>query len=187
MVKLSERALHEIVTERQAIRQCLYFNGLASHLAVGEDDISSPWTLECWVYRPPVTESAKSYLRNMLIYLAEYNLAYAAEYAVKSKVLSIVNALKGESESTSASPAASLSPQERVDLLNELTALVSTYSDSVLSYTKALQNVSICVEAASTNIREIMAEIGYRDNETSINLNIVYPGKKSQVFLNLSI
>ena len=191
MVKLSERALHEIVTEKQATRQCLYFTGLSSHMALAEDDVTSPWTLEAWIYRPPIKEAAKSYVRSMLMYLAEYNLAYSAESLVKSQVLEIVNALKGDESSTSSSSSSSSPPStvmrlERVDMLNQLTALVSSYSDAVLSYTKALQSVSICVEGAMTNIKEIMAEIGYRDSDTAENLNITFPGKKSQVIITLS-
>lgn len=123
------------------------------------------------------------------MYLAEYNLAYAAECLVKGQVLEIVNALKGDDpsapSSASTSPPSASLRSERVDMLNQLTALVSSYSDAVLSYMKALQSVSICVEAAMTNIKEIMAEIGYRDSDTAENLNITYPGNKSQVIVIL--
>jgi len=172
MVKLSERAIHEIVSEKQSTRQCLYFTGHSSHIAVAEDDIISPWTLEAWIYRPPIVQAAKSYTRNMLMYLAEYNLAYSAEHVVKSKVLGIVRSLKGNGIN---------SKNDRVDMLNELTALVPVYNSTVLSYMRALQNVAICVDASLSSIHEIMSEIGYRDSETDENLSPSYPGKKTLV------
>lgn len=46
MVRLSERMLHEYVDGSKAVRSALYMTSHGAHLALKEDDISSPWTAE---------------------------------------------------------------------------------------------------------------------------------------------
>lgn len=39
--------------------------------------------------------------------------------------------------------------QQRVNMVNELQSLIPVYSDTVVAYIKAFQNIAICVEAVS--------------------------------------
>ncbi len=46
MVRLRERALHELVDGNKALRPALYLPSHGAHLAIREDDIPCPWTAE---------------------------------------------------------------------------------------------------------------------------------------------
>ncbi len=101
-------------------------------------------------------ESAKTHIRNILLQIPNYNLAYVAESCIKTQVLRIVNALKAPVSDAhlhdptiskeERSRLAKETAQERVDMVNQLTALVYVYNDSVLVYMKAFQNLAVSVE-----------------------------------------
>ena len=101
-------------------------------------------------------ESAKSHIRNILLQLPEYNLRFVAEICIKDQVLHIVNTLKAPPDTSLAqskgvskeekSRLAKAQAQERLDLVNSLTAMVYVYNDMVLSYMKLFQKLAISIE-----------------------------------------
>ena len=122
-LKLSERHFHEIVDEKKSIRNCLFINGGSSHVFLDEDDISPPWTMEYWLYKSNIQKSALSNIIHILSLVKQYNISYSAEIIIKNKVSYIVNFLKGDTSQ--------INKHDKVDMLNELTNLVSVYNFDV--------------------------------------------------------
>jgi hypothetical protein len=106
-------------------------------------------------------ESLKMHLRNAFLLIPKYAVAFAAEVQVKARVLQIVQLLHNSDSVNNAMAAADggkLSKeqravrarelaQQRMDQVNALTALVPVYSDAVLAYTRAFQELAVSVEA----------------------------------------
>lgn len=102
----------------------------------------------------------KTHVRNMLLLLPKYHASFACEVCIRNKVTSIVNQLNKETLPTTTTDQPHISKreaalaskqlaQQRIDLVNTLTAYVSTYSDAVLSYLKIFQEIAISIEAVS--------------------------------------
>lgn len=107
----------------------------------------------------------RQHIKNALLQIPSYEIGYSSEVLVKNKVLNVVTKLKEESERSKdlKEEMKSLSKAERairqneltqmrVNMVNELTALIPVYSDTVLAYIKAFQNIAICLEAVSSII-----------------------------------
>ena len=155
---------------------------------------SSNRTIEYWVYRPPIEHAAKTHIRNVLFMLSDYNLAYFGEVIVKTKVLHITRFLKNVTEASKAPPTElekSLSKEEmrrrgqeeaqkRMTIVNELTALVPLYNNAVLSYIRALQCISIEIEAAIACIKEfgVFSE-ALNKSSPAVSVETTFPGKIS--------
>lgn len=106
----------------------------------------------------------RQHLKNALLQIPSYEIFYCSEVLIKNKVMYVVNALKEESNRskerkdemkslTKAERALRQSElmQQRVNLVNDLQALIPVYSDTVVAYIKAFQNMAICLEAVSLN------------------------------------
>lgn len=106
----------------------------------------------------------KLHVLNTLLQIPAYFVSYAAEVVIKDKVLELVRSLKEDVSKSKEEQAAfaKLSKAERtiwqnekleqrMHRVNELTAMIPTYSDAVLAYLKAFQSVAICVEAVSSS------------------------------------
>eukprot|EP01039_Chlorochromonas_danica_P003053 gene3053-3333_t len=160
MIPYQERSLHECIEESYC-RQGLYFNGFGSYLKINESDILPPWSVELWLYRPSLAESMKQHLLSLFLQLPAYFLAYATEMNIKNKVMQLVRGLKEEGSSNGGQPPPPTATkferqqwqkqrvEERMHLVNELTALIPVYSDAVLAYLQAFQAVAISMEAVS--------------------------------------
>eukprot|EP01034_Spumella_vulgaris_P028906 gene28906-35858_t len=155
MVKLKERDLHEFVDGKRQMRNALYLASHGAHLAIKEDDIPCPWTAEYWIYRPPTTESAKSHIRNIILQIPNYNLAYVAECCIKNQVLSIVNILKSPPDDSYMSNP-TLSRDEKTRLAKES---VQNRLDMALS----------CCE-------EIIRTVAFKGSRIVTSLRPIYPG-----------
>ena len=83
-------------------------------------------------------------VKNSLV--KQYNISFSAEIVIKNKVSNIVNFLKMDTE---------VSKQDKVEMVNELAALVPIYNNCVLSYMKSLQRISILIESTLIYIKEI--------------------------------
>jgi len=106
------------------------------------------------------------HLRNLALLLPKYHTAFAAEVCVKNQVMQIVRALNDSSTKNDASAAADagkLSKEQRaqrareltaqrMDLVNALTALVPQYTECVLAYMHAFQEIAVSVEAVSAQL-----------------------------------
>lgn len=188
-VRLGERHQHELVDGQKHARIALYLRGHGSHLGIEEDDLASPWTAEYWILRSSAEESAKTQLRNIILQLFQYNLAYSAETTIRLQVMSLVAELRSEIPTESPEDA-ELSQEERfkrvkdlqqgrVDAMNKLGLLVAVYSDTVLSYIRAFQNVAISIEASEASIKEITSVPTYDENIQSQTHSLEgdHPGK----------
>ena len=101
------------------------------------------------------------HLRNVALLLPKYSVAFAAEVCVKEQVMNVVRALNSSAAANDASAAADagkLSKEQRaqrareltaqrMELVNALTALVPQYTECVLAYTHAFQELAISIEA----------------------------------------
>ena len=108
-------------------------------------------------------ESLKGHLRNIFLLLPKYNVAFAAEVCVKEQVMRLVRALKNSSAPSDSSADAAAAKQskeqravrarelaqQRMDMVNALSALVPLYTETVLAYTRAFQELAVSVEAVS--------------------------------------
>jgi hypothetical protein len=106
------------------------------------------------------------HLRNLVLLLPKYGVAFAAEVCVKNQVMRIVKALNSSAaanDATAAAEAGKLSKEQRAQrareltaqrmgLVNALTALVPQYTECVLAYTHAFQELSVSVEAVSESL-----------------------------------
>lgn len=101
-------------------------------------------------------------IRNALLQIPSYEISYCSEVIVRNKVMKVVNDLKEESNRSKekkdemkllskAERALRQSElmQQRVNMVNELQSLIPVYSDTVVAYIKAFQNIAICLEAVS--------------------------------------
>jgi hypothetical protein len=105
------------------------------------------------------------HLRNAFLLIPKYAVAFAAEVQVKARVLQIVQLLHnsdGVNNAMAAADGGKLSKeqravrarelaQQRMDQVNALTALVPVYSDAVLAYTRAFQELAVSVEAVRSH------------------------------------
>eukprot|EP01038_Epipyxis_sp_PR26KG_P012538 gene12538-16816_t len=190
MVNLKERSLHEHVDGKKYVRNCLYMNGHGTHLHVGEDDIPGKWTAEFWVYRAAAEEAGRGHIRNMLFHLPIYNIAFAAEVSIKTKDLEdsstglkgglvpmgriqwiAVHRMLNKVSKEEKARIAQESAKRRMDMINELTSLVSIYNNAVLYYTRIMQVIAVELEEAYSCIAEVASRVGFRDNNQEISLN----------------
>jgi ribosome-binding ATPase YchF (GTP1/OBG family) len=94
--------------------------------------------------------------------ISTYEIAYSAESYIHNKVQSIANELKAEANRakeikdelkamTKAERTLKQSEmmERQVALVNELTAEIPVYSDTVVSYMKSFQSLAISLEAVS--------------------------------------
>lgn len=111
-------------------------------------------------------ESAKSHIRNVLLQIPDYNLRYVAEICIKDQVQRIVDTLKAPPDASAAqlkglskeekSRMAKAAAQERLELVNSLTAMVYVYNDMVLAYMKAFQKLAISIELVSNHALRVV-------------------------------
>ena len=101
------------------------------------------------------------HIRNVFLLIPKYAVTFAAEVKVKDRVLKLVRELKSTNsvnDARAAEDGAKLSKEERavrakelaqgrMDLVNALQALVPVYSETVLAYTRAFQELGVSVEA----------------------------------------
>lgn len=103
------------------------------------------------------------HIRNAILLIPKYMVAFAAEVQVQRKVQRLVDLLKNSGAANDALAAADGGKmskeqralrakelaQARVDQVNALSALVPVYSETVLAYTRAFQELAVSVEAVS--------------------------------------
>jgi hypothetical protein len=103
------------------------------------------------------------HIRNVFLLIPKYAVAFAAELRLKDCVLRLVEQLRSGGAANDALAAAEggkLSKEQRAvrarelaqaraDQVNALSALVPTYTDTVLAYTRAFQELAVSVEAVS--------------------------------------
>ena len=113
------------------------------------------------------------HLRNVALLLPKYSVAFAAEVCVKEQVMNVVRALNSSAAANDASAAADagkLSKEQRaqrareltaqrMELVNALTALVPQYTECVLAYTHAFQELAISIEAVRSIIMALFLAI----------------------------
>lgn len=124
------------------------------------------------------------HLRNLALLLPKYHASFAAEVCVKNQVMRIVRALNdstAKNDASAAADAGKLSKEQRaqrareltaqrMDLVNSLTALVPQYTECVLAYMHAFQELAVTVEAASVGFTPAS---GCSCNLTDMNFIIV--------------
>jgi len=105
-----------------------------------------------------------------MLLLPKYNAAFAAEVCVQEQVMQIVRALNGSAAKNDASAAADAGKltkeqraqkareltAQRMNLVNALTALVPQYTECVLAYLHAFQELAVSVEAVISLIHFII-------------------------------
>lgn len=112
-------------------------------------------------------EILKVQVRNALLLLNGYEIAYLCEDNIKEKVLTLTKALKDDESKkpnekmTRAERTAYQNEmmQRKLDMVNELTSLIPLYSDAVLSYLQSFQNFGICVESVRYFCIDILHKI----------------------------
>lgn len=101
------------------------------------------------------------HLRNVFLLIPKYMVAFAAELRLKDVVLRLVERLRDSGAANDALAAAEAGKltkeqraqrarelaQARADQVNGLSALVPVYTDTVLAYTRAFQELAVSVEA----------------------------------------
>lgn len=101
------------------------------------------------------------HIRNIALLVPKYNVAFAAEVCVKRRVMGVVrglNAIAANNNASAAEHAGQLSKEQRAQqarelsaqrmhMVNTLTALVPQYTECVLAYTHAFQELAVSVEA----------------------------------------
>lgn len=107
------------------------------------------------------------HLRNVFLLIPKYVVAFAAEVRLKDVVLRLVEQLRDSGTANDAlatedagrltkeqrAQRARELAQARADQVNALSALVPVYSDTVLAYTRAFQELAVSVEAVSPRRR----------------------------------
>jgi hypothetical protein len=69
----------------------------------------------------------------------------------------------------------------RLEIMNELSALIPYYNETILAYMKAMQAISISIEASLAYVKQVMSVVGFRDQETESNLIQIFPGVPHKV------
>jgi hypothetical protein len=94
IVRLKDRKDHEDVSQGVKPRPCLYFDGQDTRMMIEEDDITPPWTVELWVYRPSLLESCKSHMREIKRIGKKFRESVLAECLERAKVLELKDSLE---------------------------------------------------------------------------------------------
>lgn len=172
MVRLNDRKKHEEVDGGKSIRTALYFDGDGACMSINEDDIPCPWTAEYWLYRPPAEESAKCFLKNFSANLINYAAKWKLEYAQRTKVMGMINLLKGDGTGQD------MGEKERKKLVKKLAGQVIIYEDLSLGTYKACQELEISIRGVELSIDEIKASGGF---DAVTTLVPIQPGHKERL------
>ncbi|CAM9416447.1 unnamed protein product, partial [Phaeothamnion confervicola] len=77
---------HERVGDLLVPRPCLGFGGGEAYVDIGAADIEPPWTVEAWLWRPALAETAREKVRAALTYRLRYREAADALREAESRV-----------------------------------------------------------------------------------------------------
>lgn len=150
MVRMRDRAWHEHVDGSAARRSTLYFGPGGNHLFVNEDDMTPPWTVEYWIYRPARIESAKNSIRGVLRRRMHFRLQFLEERSTHHQILIL------REEMTSLSALSGVVDQDGVRinvfkkeaLVGRLADLASKYEDAVVVTERLARYLQISLSAA---------------------------------------
>lgn len=150
MLRKNDMKYHERVDGTKAKRCCLYLEGDGARLAINENDIECSWTVEYWIYRPPVIESAKCCLRNMKKQIYLYSDCFRAEEEAKIRTIFLTKNLKTSDRSTP------ITSEERRELVNELASNIRQYEECVLKSVAVSQILQVTIDSTIRLIREVL-------------------------------
>lgn len=172
MVRLRDRKLHEHVDGKAVPKPCLYINGGYGHVSINEDDITPSWTMEFWIYRPSVLESAKNYLRECRRLCGLYHEAAIAEHNIKAQLTQCKQRLESVTEAMHADRRASrghlLGQSEIGEITMMLANLVKLYEDTALICVTLAALLKVALNAALADV-ETLRILEDRNSESFIS------------------
>ncbi len=151
MLRKNDMKYHERVDGTKAKRTCLYLEGDGARIAINEDDIECSWTIEYWIYRPPVIESAKCCLRNIREQIFLYSKCFHAEEEAKIKTIYLTKNLKLSDRSVP------MTSKERRELVNELASNIRQYEEYVLKSVAVSKMLQVTIDSTIRLIREVLS------------------------------
>ena len=176
MVRIKDRKHHEDVDNSIKPRSCLFFDGCDTTMKIDEDDVPPPWTVEFWIFRPSLLESARSYLREVRRLTELYRLATFNEFRVKAVVVDLqesVREVAAEVARKSAALAKSGQQGDKDDQMGmteitmQLAGMIQKYEIAAVETIKIAQLLTVALAAAMSDIR---AGQGIRDHKELLDI-----------------
>jgi hypothetical protein len=179
LVRLKDRKNHEDVSNSIKPRSCLFFDGCDTVMELNEDDIPPPWTIEYWVYRPSLLESARCYLREVQRLSQVFLEAVFAECRIKAQIMEIKESIKtiAANEAMAAAQSAKKTGGRNDALLpaSELAAVTVKLAGMIQGYedvtVEAIKRGQLYLVAMRTALAEIEVSKGIRDHKELLNIS----------------
>ena len=148
-----ERAFHEKVDLKRSMKTCLYFEGDGAHLAIREDDVPPPWTVELWLLRPPPEESLRCYLRQLSRHVYAFAASFDAERELCERSVATTQYLRGKE-------AAAMDAERRKAMVADLSGNIKLYEVYALRTSAAAQLIELCLQGMASLLAELTAPGG---------------------------
>lgn len=157
MLRLSTMDEHTKVDRLLEPRACLAFDGGKAYIALGEEDIKPPWTVEMWIWRPGLVEGTREKTRTAL--KAYWGFQRARDrLAVAERRLAMLEPLLVAAATSSAKIPSKESKEEREKLTDEMVDAATVRDDAKLELVVSSVVLNKNLAAAIRGVEEITAQ-----------------------------
>lgn len=158
MVRARDRAKHEYVDGSFKQRACLYLAGGDTHLAIGEDDATGPWTAEHWVYLPSLQESVRRHIVGVLHNRKLFRRAFAKERRINLDIFALTEKMSTIVVGTGTKEEREAALQERLDTMELISNRVEEYENAAIVTVETSLSLNNSFGAALSLLNELVTD-----------------------------